>query len=143
MALCDADPRLPKHASPRQVAGGSLEENILKCQLKPLEPADYAPVAFTAAQLDAAERRVPRRRVRLEQARRRPAGGDLAAHLRGRSGRRAAPAGTYGAEPAALGLLQSLGRSPATSQAPPPRQSQCGDKKAAFCSGFEVSDRAL
>ena len=50
MALCDADPRLQKHASPRQVAGGSLEENILKCQLKPLDPADYAPVAFTAAQ---------------------------------------------------------------------------------------------
>ena len=51
MAQCDADPRLQKHASPRQVAGGSLEENILKCQLKPLNPSDYAPVAFTAAQL--------------------------------------------------------------------------------------------
>src|SRR5712691_3055763 len=36
MALCDADPRLQKHASPRQVAGGPLVENILKCQLKPL-----------------------------------------------------------------------------------------------------------
>jgi hypothetical protein len=51
MALCDADPRLQKHASPRQVAGGPLEENILKCQLKPLNPSDYAPVTFTAAQL--------------------------------------------------------------------------------------------
>jgi hypothetical protein len=50
MALCDADPRLQKHASPRQVAGGSLAENILKCQLRPLNPSDYAPVAFTAAQ---------------------------------------------------------------------------------------------
>jgi hypothetical protein len=50
MALCDADPRLQKHASPRQVAGGPLEENILTCQLKPLNPSDYAPVAFTAAQ---------------------------------------------------------------------------------------------
>jgi hypothetical protein len=50
MAVCDADPRLAKHESPRQVAGGSLEENILKCQLKPLNPADYAPVAFTPAQ---------------------------------------------------------------------------------------------
>jgi hypothetical protein len=49
-ALCDADPRLAKHASPRQVAGGSLEENILKCQLKPLSPADYAPVTFTPGQ---------------------------------------------------------------------------------------------
>lgn len=51
MALCDADPRLAKHASPRQVAGGALTENILKCQLKPLNGADYAPVAFSPAQL--------------------------------------------------------------------------------------------
>ena len=51
MAKCDADPRLAKHASPRQVAGGSIRENILKCQLKPLDPADYAPVAFSGAQL--------------------------------------------------------------------------------------------
>ena len=51
MALCDADPRLVKHASPRQVAGGPLTENILKCQLKPLDTADYAPVTFTGAQL--------------------------------------------------------------------------------------------
>jgi len=51
MALCDADPRLARHASPRQVAGGPLVENILKCQLKPLDTADYAPVTFTDAQL--------------------------------------------------------------------------------------------
>ena len=51
MAVCDADPRLVKHASPRQVAGGALAENILKCQLKPLDIADYAPVSFSAAQL--------------------------------------------------------------------------------------------
>jgi hypothetical protein len=51
MALCDADPRLARHASPRQVAGGPLSENILKCQLKPLNPADYAPVTLSAAQL--------------------------------------------------------------------------------------------
>ncbi|MGZ6124729.1 MAG: DUF6351 family protein, partial [Myxococcales bacterium] len=50
-AVCDADPRLPKHASPRQVAGGPLAENILKCQLKPLDPADYAPATFSGAQL--------------------------------------------------------------------------------------------
>ena len=49
--LCDADPRLAKHSSPRQVAGGPLAENILKCQLKPLDVASYAPVTFTAAQL--------------------------------------------------------------------------------------------
>ena len=50
MALCDADPRLAKHASPRQVAGGPLVENILKCAVKPLNPVDYAPVTFTSAQ---------------------------------------------------------------------------------------------
>jgi hypothetical protein len=51
MALCDADPRLMTHSSPRQVAGGPLVENILKCQLKALNTADYAPVTFSAAQL--------------------------------------------------------------------------------------------
>jgi hypothetical protein len=51
VAQCDADPRLMRHASPRQVAGGPLAENILKCQLQPLDVADYAPVTFSAAQL--------------------------------------------------------------------------------------------
>ena len=51
MALCDADPRLAKHASPRQVAGGSLAENILKCQLKALDPADYLPATLSGPQL--------------------------------------------------------------------------------------------
>ena len=37
-------------SSPRQVAGGSLSENILKCRLKPLISADYAPLVFTPAQ---------------------------------------------------------------------------------------------
>jgi len=50
VALCDADPRLPKHASPRQVAGGPLAENILKCELKPLNSVDYAPLVFSSAQ---------------------------------------------------------------------------------------------
>jgi hypothetical protein len=51
MAVCDADPRLQKHASPRQVAGGPLAENILKCQLKPLNTADYAPAVLSSGQL--------------------------------------------------------------------------------------------
>ena len=58
MAICDADApqadglgRLAKRASPRQVAGGPLAENILKCRLKPLNSADYAPVVFTSSQL--------------------------------------------------------------------------------------------
>ena len=51
MTVCDADARLAKHSSPRQVAGGPLAENILKCQLKPLNPADYAPAVFSSTQL--------------------------------------------------------------------------------------------
>jgi hypothetical protein len=52
VAKCDADARLKMHASPRQIAGGPVSENILKCELKPLDPADYAPVVLTAAQID-------------------------------------------------------------------------------------------
>ena len=51
MALCDADPRLMRHSSPRQVAGGPLTENILKCQLKPVNAADYLPATFSGTQL--------------------------------------------------------------------------------------------
>jgi uncharacterized tannase-like protein DUF6351 len=51
MALCDADPRLAKHTSPRQVAGGPLAEDILKCRLRPINTADYLPATFTAEQL--------------------------------------------------------------------------------------------
>jgi hypothetical protein len=58
MAACDADlpladgkGRLAKRASPRQVAGGPLAENVLKCQLKPLNSAEYAPVVLSSAQL--------------------------------------------------------------------------------------------
>jgi hypothetical protein len=40
-AQCDLDPGLKPHSSPRQVAGGPVTENILKCQLKPFNPADY------------------------------------------------------------------------------------------------------
>jgi len=46
--VCDADQRLVKHSSPRQIAGGPLAENILKCQLKPLNRADYLPVVFSS-----------------------------------------------------------------------------------------------
>jgi hypothetical protein len=51
MAVCDADARLARHSSPRQVAGGPLAENVLKCQLEPLDAADYLPVVFTGSQL--------------------------------------------------------------------------------------------
>jgi hypothetical protein len=40
-ALCDLDPGLATHSSPRQVAGGPVTEDILKCQLKPIDHADF------------------------------------------------------------------------------------------------------
>jgi hypothetical protein len=49
-AACDADPYLKPAASPRQVAGGPRAEDILKCQLKLLNQADYAGVTFSAPQ---------------------------------------------------------------------------------------------
>jgi hypothetical protein len=49
-SVCDQDPRLMMHTSPRQVAGGPRAENILKCQLRPLNFADYPGITFNAAQ---------------------------------------------------------------------------------------------
>jgi len=49
-AVCDADPILRFLSSPRQVAGGPLKENVLKCQLKPLSSLDYPAGAFTPEQ---------------------------------------------------------------------------------------------
>ena len=50
-AACNLDKFLTPHSSPRQVAGGSLSENILKCQLKPIDAADYNPAPMTGPQL--------------------------------------------------------------------------------------------
>jgi len=50
-SVCDTDRFLRPRASPRQIAGGPIAENILKCQLRPLDPADYAPVVLTPEQL--------------------------------------------------------------------------------------------
>jgi hypothetical protein len=49
-AICDADAYLAPRSSPRQVAGGPRSEDILKCQLKPIDTADYGG-RLTAAQL--------------------------------------------------------------------------------------------
>ena len=49
-ATCDADVRLKVFTSPHQVAGGPLAENIMKCQLKPISVADYAPAVLTPTQ---------------------------------------------------------------------------------------------
>ena len=40
---CDADPVLKYYASPRQIAGGPLAEDVLKCQLRPIRRSDYPP----------------------------------------------------------------------------------------------------
>jgi hypothetical protein len=50
MASCDADIFLKPSLSPRQVAGGPRAEDVLKCQLKPLNAADYGDVTFTTLQ---------------------------------------------------------------------------------------------
>jgi len=38
-------------SSPRQVAGGPLSENILKCRLKPINSADYSPIVLSSDHL--------------------------------------------------------------------------------------------
>jgi hypothetical protein len=48
-AACDQDPFLAPDASPRQVAGGPRTENILKCQLKPVDLNDYLPATLSPA----------------------------------------------------------------------------------------------
>jgi hypothetical protein len=49
-STCNSDVHLKPHASPRQVAGGPLAENVLKCQLKPINRADYDPVGVSDPQ---------------------------------------------------------------------------------------------
>ena len=49
-AACDADLYLAVRSSPRQVAGGPRSEDILKCQLRPLDATDYGS-RLNAAQL--------------------------------------------------------------------------------------------
>ena len=49
-AVCDANRFLKPSLSPRQVAGGPRAEDVLKCQLKPLVQADYAPATLSVAQ---------------------------------------------------------------------------------------------
>ena len=52
LAACESQvARYKVFSSPRQVAGGALSENILKCRLKPLNSADYSPVVLSSAQL--------------------------------------------------------------------------------------------
>jgi hypothetical protein len=50
-AVCDSDRFLKPHTSPRQVAGGPVAENILKCQLRPIDRSDYGPVGLTSDQM--------------------------------------------------------------------------------------------
>jgi hypothetical protein len=48
-SICNDDPVLRYYASPHQVAGGPLAEDILKCTLKPLKRSDYR-ATFNEAQ---------------------------------------------------------------------------------------------
>ena len=75
MALCDADPRLQKHASPRQVAGGPAQGEHPQVPAQAAQHGRLCAGRLQRRAVDAPVCRVPRRRVRLEQARRRPAGG--------------------------------------------------------------------
>lgn len=50
MAQCDQNRFLKPSLSPRQVAGGPRTEDVLKCQLKPLNQADYGATVFTPSQ---------------------------------------------------------------------------------------------
>lgn len=47
-AICNLDPGLAPHSSPRQVAGGPVTEDILKCQTKPFNPDDFPQVRDSA-----------------------------------------------------------------------------------------------
>jgi hypothetical protein len=49
-AVCDNDINLRSFSSPRQVSGGPLVENVMKCELKPLNIVDYPVGTFTSDQ---------------------------------------------------------------------------------------------
>jgi len=49
----------PTFAFPRYVAGGPLKANVYKCQLKRIDPSDYA-VSFTAAEMQRLQSIFPR-----------------------------------------------------------------------------------
>jgi len=52
LALCENKvARYKVGSSPRQVAGGPLSENILKCRLKPINSADYSPIVLSSDHL--------------------------------------------------------------------------------------------
>ena len=55
-SACDAT--VTSYGTPRQGAGGPLSEDIMKCQLKPLDRGDY-PVTFTDAQWAQLQRAFP------------------------------------------------------------------------------------
>ena len=88
-ATCNAT--YPHFADPRIVAGSPLADNVMKCQLKPLSPADF-PVVFTRRPVGASAAGLPGRRLRLEQAGGRPAAVRLLARLLERDRRRPARA---------------------------------------------------
>lgn len=55
--ICDS--LYPAYGDPRLAAGSPLANNVVKCSLKPLDPADYPGVAFTAGQWSRLEATFP------------------------------------------------------------------------------------
>ena len=51
-SVCLPDEAHLRLSTPREVAGGDRLNDILKCQLRPIDPAEYGPLGLSAAQLD-------------------------------------------------------------------------------------------
>ena len=77
--------RDPVFGTPRTVAGEAIAIDTNKCQLKPLRRTRLLPDAIHRRRVGAAAGGLPDRRLRLEQARRRPAADDSLADLPGRA----------------------------------------------------------
>ncbi len=82
--VCEHEQVQTRYGTPRTVAGEPISTDQNKCQLQPLSRTDYYPIEFTDDRVGAAAGRVPDRCLRLERARRLPAGGDPVADLPGR-----------------------------------------------------------
>ena len=86
--ICELKDVQTRYGTPRTVAGEGIETDINKCTLKPLRRLDYYPLTFTDSQWQRLVASVPHRRLRLEQAGRRPGGRDPVADLPGRQWQR-------------------------------------------------------
>ena len=86
--VCKLEHVETRYGTPATVAGESIATDTNKCTLKPHLRLDYYPVEFTRRPVGTAPERLPDRRLRLDQARRRPARHAGLAELPGRRGQR-------------------------------------------------------